>query len=608
MVAAVLVGSAATAFTWMVMRQDRPPVVRAEINASGPTALAATGLDRDLAITADGSRIVYRGGNNQLFVRGLDQLVPTTLTGLGNPHGPFLSPDGQWVGFFDGNALLKKVAISGGSPVALTKVSAARGATWGENDTIIFATADNGETGLLQVAALGGQPLVLTKPSPEGDRTDHWWPEFLPGGQGVLFTIVPLSGGLENALIAVLDLRTKTETVLVRGGSHAFYAPTGHLVYGVGGTLRAVPFDLTRLAVTGTPAPVVERVATTRTGAVDAVMAANSMLVYLSGDATGAPSARRTLVWVDRQGREELLPAPPQGYRGPRLSPDGTRVAVGRDDDESDLWLHDLERATLTRLTFDPAGDTTPIWTTDGRQLVFASNRSGQGQNVYIQAADGTGSAVRLTDTAKTQAVTSITPDGTQVLVSEDRRDIGLLTLPPSLLGKPMPPRASDSEARDVGKVEPLLATRFEERWGIVSPDGRWMAYESNSSGRFEIYVRPFPAVGEGQWQVSTGGGVQALWARDGRELFYVAPDGSLFTVPVDVSNTAWRAGIPSKLFSGPYYRGDANQVGRHYDVTANGRRFLMLKEAGSDLATAPQNLIIVQHFDEELKRLVPTQ
>ena len=304
-------------------------VVRTTITTSGSAALTLQGADRDVAITPDGSRVVYRG-NNQLLVRALNQLEPTVLSGLGAPQGVFISPDGQWVGFFDG-ATIKKVAITGGPPVTCARRQGGpRGATWGPDGTIIFAT-NTPATGLQRVSAAGGEPTVLTKPDRERGEGDHLWPEFLPGGEAVLFTITPATGSIENAQIAVLDLRTGTSKVLIRGGSHAHYVPTGHLVYGVAGTLRAVAFDLGRLEVVGTPAPVLEGVVTTGSGAADVAVAANGSLVYVPGGAGGG--GQQTVVSVDRQGRASPLPGLPLGLVPRRPGVARRRAARARHPD-----------------------------------------------------------------------------------------------------------------------------------------------------------------------------------------------------------------------------------------------------------------------------------
>ena len=265
----LLVGTA----VWWVTRPDPPRVVRSEITTAGATTLSVQGNDRDLAITPDGARVIYRG-NNQFLVRALDQLEPDVLTGLGTPRGVFVSPDGDWIGFFDGT-LLKKVAITGGPPVTITKIDGnARSATWSPDGAIVYATTAN--TGLLRVSAAGGDSTALTQPDRDAGEVDHVSPEFLPGRQAVLFTILATRGGLDNAQVAVLDLATGTYKVVLRGGHHAHYTPTGHLLYGASGTLRAVAFNLDRLEAIGTPVPVLEGVLTTPSGTVDAVVAATA--------------------------------------------------------------------------------------------------------------------------------------------------------------------------------------------------------------------------------------------------------------------------------------------------------------------------------------------
>jgi Tol biopolymer transport system component len=441
------------------------------------------------------------------------------------------------------------------------------------------------------VAAAGGPLTVLTRPDRAKGEADHVWPELLPGGRAVLFTITAQSsGGLDAAQVAVLDLRTGSRKILVRGGTHAHYISSGHLVYGADGTLRAVAFDLARLETRGTAVPVVPEVVTSGVGGVDAAFAGDGTLVYVSGRESAA-AVQRTLVWVDRQGRETPIPAPPRAYVTPRLSPDGTRIALYAADQEQDLWVWDLARATLTRLTFESSSELNPTWMPDGRRLVYSSNRSGA-QNLYVQAADGTGSATRLTE-GPNQNPSGITSDGMRVVFHEvtptRQRDLRLLTLTP----KP--------------RVETLLDTPFDERDAIVSPDSRWLAYESNSSGRFEIYVRPFPNVGAGQWQVSNAGGVQPQWAPNGRELFYVAPDRALMAVPVEADGATWNAGTPKRVIDARYFAGIGTFFTRQYDISSDGQRFVMIKDdGGADQTVAPlPRVIVVQHWTEELKRLV---
>ncbi len=291
-------------------------------------------------------------------------MEPTPLRGLTNPRTPFLSPDGAWVGFFEGNGTLKKVAITGGPALTLCPNTVApRGASWGPQDTVIFATAAT-DTGLLEVSAGGGEPRVLTRPDPAKGEVDHLFPEILPGGDAVLFTIVT-AGPIENSQIALLDLRTGQSRVLVPGGSNPHYAASGHLVYDVGGTLRAVAFDLGGLQVRGTPVPVVERVVMkTISGAANFSLSRDGSLVYLAGD---AQAGARPLVWVDRQGREAPIPAPSRAYFFPRLSPDGRRVALDVRDQENDIWIWAFDGQTLTRLIFDQGSIRTPSGRPTGR-------------------------------------------------------------------------------------------------------------------------------------------------------------------------------------------------------------------------------------------------
>jgi Tol biopolymer transport system component len=588
----LMVAVVAGASVWIAMRpaDPAPPrVSRLSLTPSGAAALSIErGILRDLTITPDGSRIVYVGNRGtQLFVRALDALEPVAVF-TGAPRGPFVSPDGQWIGFADGTAVLKKVAVTGGPAVTLAMLDGnPRGAAWGPDDTIIFAT-NVGATGLQRVGAAGGPVTVLTRPDRAQGEQDHILPEVLPGGRAVLFTITTLTGGLDAAQVAVLDLQTGTRTILVRGGTHAHYVPSGHLVYAAARSLRAVPFDLAHLQTRGTPVPVIPDVVTTANAAVDAVVAGDGTLAYVSGSGV----IGRTLVWVDRQGRETPIPAPPRPYIYPRLSPDGTRIAVHAIDQEADLWLWDLGRTKLDRVTFDPGLDAHPVWTPDGRRLIFSSERAGA-RNLYWQAADGTGAVERLTDSPNQQHAAAVAPDSRRLIFTETAPKTGEDVMQVELDG--------------THRVTPLVQSPFAERNGIVSPDGRWLAYEANDSGRVEISVRPFPDVNSGHWQVSTAGGTRPLWARSGQELFYVSPTGALMRVGVEPS-ASWSATTPTLLVKEGYYTTPSGLVGRTYDVSPDGQRFLMITEGGgTDQTVAPPQLIVVQHWDEELKRLVPT-
>jgi serine/threonine-protein kinase len=397
-------------------------VVRLDAMPSDGSAVGDQFPAPDVVITPDGSHIVYDVGNGQstaqLFVRRLDQLEAMPLKGLTGVSDPFISPDGQWVGYFDG-ATMKKVAISGGPSVAICALSGVfpRGASWGPGDIIVFGTAGGG--GLQRVGAGGGQAEVLAKPDPAKGEQAYVLPEILPGGRAVLFSILPATTNPDNGRIAVLDLKTGQTKVLVQGGSNPRYAPSGHLVYAAAGSLRAVPFDVDRLELRGNPVAVVEHVATKGPlAAANFAVAKNGTLVYRTGDAQGG--ANRTLVWVDRLGHEEPLGVPLRAYAYPHLSPDGTKLALDVRDQESGIWVWDLVRhGPLTRLTLDTGVHRGGIWSLpDGRRIAFSAERDGA-ENIYWQAADGTGTAERLTDRPKPSVPQAFTPDGTRLLFVE---------------------------------------------------------------------------------------------------------------------------------------------------------------------------------------------
>lgn len=607
---AVAAGAGVGAAMWLVTRPPAPPVTRFALSPTGAAAFASNGTNRDVTVLSDGRRIVYKAfgtrGVPQLFVFALDALEPTLLVRDGLPHSPFSSPDGSWLGFVEVGGLLpqlRKIAVAGGSALTLASLDGqSSGMTWGDDDSIIFATA-HPATGLQRVASTGGEPVVLTRPDAARGERDHLWPHFLPGGRAVLFTVTSTTANVDASQVAVLDLRTGARTILISNGSQAQYTASGHLVYVAADKLWAVAFDTERLAVTGEPVAVASQIARTPTGAAEFDISRDGTLVYVP-TAPGA-GATRTLVWVDRQGREEPVKgAPSRAYVFPRLSPDGARLALDVRDQENDIWMWDFARETLTRVTFDPGLDRGPVWMPDGHRLVFSSqadtNASGTGVGrLFWRATDRTGAAERIASEDSILSLmlpSSVSPDGTSV-VTWGRGDVS-----PPITFDVMMLTLKDRQVR------PLVDTPFNERNGAVSPDGRWLAYESNASGQFEIYVRPFPDVDAGQWQVSTAGGIQALWARNGQELFYIAADGRLNSVRVDGGAT-WSASTPRTVLDRQYYLG-ANLVnaGRTYDVSPDGQRFLMIQDNASNQDAARASMIVVQNWTEELKRLVRTK
>ena len=424
LIATLLVGGLITGVAvWNLVPEVVRPVARFVVSTPETEPPSPGASSVNFAISPDGSRIVYVVGtfpSVQLYVRSLDQLAGTRL---GDGADPFISPDGMWVGFGStgtgtADQTVQRISITGGPPVTLFEHRAGlRGASWGPNDTIIFASSQPG-TGLFRAPAGGGEPVVLTTPDAEQGERAHLWPEFLPDGGSVLFTIVK-GAGTQNTEIAVLDLATGQQKSLVAGGSTPRYAPTGHIIYGAEDTLMAVPFDLDRLTVTGAPVPVVEGVTTRLTGAVAYSVSANGSLVYVP---RGSVTGLRTLVWVDREGRAEDVGAEPKVYNAPRLSPDGNRVALLVRDGAGnvDIWVHDLARNTSTRLTFDPGLDMYPLWTLDGARVVFSSNRDGGGRSLFWRAADGTGQVDRLTTSpANSQSPWAWLRDGRTLVFQE---------------------------------------------------------------------------------------------------------------------------------------------------------------------------------------------
>ncbi len=582
-VAAAVMTLVAAVGVWAPWRAQRAaaPVVRAAVTPPPGDRLAVNPLQGSIALSPDGSRLVYaavRGGRAQLFLRRLDQFDAAPITGAEDGAGPFFSPDGEWVGFFAGGKL-KRVQLSGGAPQTVCEAPAGRGATWAPDDTIILTPNNPAGTGLAHVPAGGGVPQALTTPDNKSNEHSHRWPQILPGGKAVLFTVFTGGNPDENS-VAVLRLDTGERRTLVEGATDGRYIPTGHLVYSRSGSLLAAPFDVSRLAVTGRQVPVLEGVRTAAsTGFVHYCFSSTGSLLYLSG---GLESLDLALVWVDHKGKATPATDQRRYFLHPRLSPDGRRIAVTAGGGAgADIWVLDLSRDVLARLTFEPGQEGASLWTPDGKRVVFGAVRSGAAQNLYWKAADGSGPEERLTTSPHLQTPGSFSRDGKWLAFREvnpaSSDDIWLL------------PMEGDR------KPKPFLQTPFSEAEPAFSPDGRWLAYSSSESGSREVYVQPFPGPG-GKWQVSTNGGRMPVWSPNGRELFYRNGDQ---TMAVEVgTGGAFSAGKPRLLFEGQYF---SLPGATHYDVAPDGKRFLMLKNVTPEAALTQINL--VENWFEELKQ-----
>jgi serine/threonine-protein kinase len=535
--------------------------------------LQGGGGDRLVAMAPDGRSVAFvatSGGRTEIYLRHADRFDPLPISGTEDGIDPFFSPDGQWIGFIGGSApsggvlsstdgKLKKVPIGGGPSTTLCG-AANRGASWGPDGTIVFTTSPT--SGLFRIPAAGGTPEALTTLGP--NERSHRWPSFLPGGKAVLFSIQRSGGTFDDAAIAVRSLETSQQRIVAEGGASPIYLSTGHILFGRAGVLLAVPFDLRRLEVTGPPIRVFEGVAMNpNTGAEQYAVAAGS-IVYLPGIAS---ESRRELLWVDQRGIARPVGAEKRPYTELALSPNGQRIALAITAQNMDIWVYDIRRGTLNRVTFSPALDTSPIWAPDSRHVTFTSIR--RAAEIFQASFDGSGSEERLVDASgATVQARSWHPTG-RWLAYEIAGNINVL----SLTGHRKP--------------EPLFATEFFEAFPAFSPDGQWIAYQSNETGRPEIYVRPFPGPG-GKWQISKEGGLRPKWSHTGREIFFRA-GGRLFSAPVTTVPT-FTPGTPRLLFEGQY--------APPYDVASDGR-FLMIRDEQPADRT---QLRFVLNWFEELK------
>jgi len=555
-----------------------------------------------MAISSDGRFIVYSAVKEnpgpqdkpRLYLRRTDQLEAKPIAGTEGGMNPFLSPDDRWVGFWAGElwaGKLMKVAIDGGVPVPLCDAQLSFGASWASDNSIIFAHVR--DSGLFRVSAEGGEPESLTTPDKTKEESSHRLPHCLPDGKGLLFTIMRGANDLQPRIV-LLDLKTRKWRVLMGDAADARYAPTGHLVFLRQGTLMVVPFDLGRHEVTGQPVPAIAGImqmlnastASYNTAAGQFSISDSGWLVYAEGGIL--PDMQNSLFWVDHQGRAESITSFKAPFFAPRLSPDGRRIACPTMGKEKQVWVYDLNRGTATKLISEGIATNWVTWTPDGQRVAFGWSKT-LVPNIYWQPADGSQPMERLTQSehAQFQFPGSWSPDGETLAFLEDRPDgtSEILLL----------------QMRD-RRITPFLNSRFEEKWPEFSPDGRWMAYGSAASGRNEVYVQPFPGPG-GKWQVSNEGGEEPLWSRNGKQLFYRRGYNQVWMVDVQ-TGSGLPASKPHLLFDQPGY-GISVPI-RGWDISLDGQRFLMVKLEETK-STPVTEMILVQNWFEELKRLVPT-
>jgi serine/threonine-protein kinase len=559
-----LVILASAVAVWALLR-PLPSESRAVRRFALDSPPGATSVQGKPAFSPDGNRLVYPSGG-RLYLHQLDQMEAAAIPGTEGGTYPFFSPDGQWIAFFDDGKLMK-IDLRGGLPIPLCDASDEPDGSWGDDGTILFTPTAT--TGLSRVSASGGPPAFVTTLDSRHGELSHRYPEFLPGGKAALFTI--LKKPTRESQIALLILETGERRVLLEGGYNPWFSPSGHIVYARDGRLLAAAFDLENLALSGDPIPILERVARGHVS-----LSRNGSLAYVP-----AGPVESTLMRVDRKGQSRPLSETGRSfYFGPRLSPDGTRLAVSISTDGKDsIWVDDLERDALNRLSSGTVGDYFPVWSPDGARIAYVS-----GGDIVWQAADGSADAETLLPglLQNNFTLSSWSPDGSLLAFSKtgDRlADIWLLSI--------------DGET-----LRPFLETPADESGAVFSSDGRWIAYVSNESGRYEVYVRSYPGPG-GKSQVSTEGGIQPTWSRTGREIFYRNGD-KMMAVAVS-TGPPMRLSKARLLFEGQFVGASGgysyNVLGRAtYDVAPDGEQFIMLKENES------ARIHIVLNFAEELK------
>jgi Tol biopolymer transport system component/tRNA A-37 threonylcarbamoyl transferase component Bud32 len=550
------------------------------------------GFNPDLALSPDGAYLAYTPFPGPVSIRRVDSLDSKPITGTdtrGFRGAPLFSPDGKYVSFITGNAIFsssrpfQKAALSGGAPVTLTEYDMFHRGDWTADGWIYWTAHYPG--GIVRIPDSGGAVQAVTQLDLQRGERSHRFANVLPGGSALIYTVG--AAGMDSyndARIDLWDLRSGQRKTLITGGTTAVYSPSGHIIYARDGKLLAVPFDVNRLEITGSPFEVLDGVLMSgNTGAASFTLSKRGDLAYVPGRAEGG---HRTLVWVDRSGHAEPLPLPPASYLYPRLSPDARYLAVETEGPNHDFSVYDFARSVLTKMTTNGLSHD-PVWTPDGKRIAYRAWEA-SGMTMWWMPADRSAMPERLNPSAVRVSPVSFSPDGRFLSFDEKNSD-------------------TQDDARvwslKTSTAVAVAASRFPEGSAKFSPDGQWIAYSSAESGKAEVYVQPFPGPGP-KIQVSNGGGFDPVWRRSGGELYYRNTD-KMMVVAFSTAG-GFRASAPRMLWQGNYSNGSGSSCGMpgvsssNYDVSADGQRFLMVRD--DDQADVAKSIVVVLNWAEELR------
>ncbi len=566
--------------TWMMLREPSSERIITKFTLDvGEDKVLDINAHPALTISHDGRMVIFKA-NNKFYLRKMNSMEFSIIPGIENATSPFFSPDDKWLGFFR-NGKLEKISLSGGTPISLTDAADNRGGTWSKNGYIIFTPIAVSE--LKMVSDDGGTAKSITTLDSTNNERTHRWPSCMPDGKHVLFTVGLISSPdyYEDARIDVVNIETGERKTVFRGASNAKYISTGHLLFSRSGVLYIVSFDADKLEVTGQPIPVVQGVySEVTTGITNYVISDNGTLVYLPGAIEGES---RKIVKIDMKGETTIIDSGSHPYIEPKLSPDNKKIAVViRNGEDYDIWIFDIIRRTLSKLTFGGL-NRTPLWSPDGKTIAYFKRTKEGKSGIFMKPSDGSGDEVEIYNSEQTRVyLNHWSSDGKYLLVDNLTKNAqsDLLIIP--LSGDKKPWKYLDSKK--------------DEYESSISPNGKWIAYLTDESGSYQIYVRSFPNK-EGKWQISTDVAEEPRWSPDGKSLYY-RKSSQMMSVPVSTATT-FSAGVATVLLKNfPSQNVDS---GMSYDITSDGKYFITTQPAKG---ISYKNIFIILHWTEDIRNL----